>query len=78
MGEAGTKAILPLARGSDCRLGVAGRRWRTAVAVDLNVSTPDATSFRKSQAQITIMVARAAARPPRALDGPPPGQRGTP
>ncbi len=60
MGEAGTEAIMPLARGADGRLGVATQGGGSAVHVTFNVSTPDATSFRKSEAQLTGMLARAA------------------
>jgi phage-related minor tail protein len=62
MGEAGPEAIMPLARGADGRLGVAGASGGAAVHVTFNVSTPDAASFRKSEAQLTGMLARAARR----------------
>lgn len=61
MGEAGAEAILPLARGADGRLGVAGG-GAAPVNVVFNVTTPDAASFRKSEAQVTGMIARAARR----------------
>ncbi|MBZ9600419.1 phage tail tape measure protein [Phyllobacterium chamaecytisi] len=60
MGEAGTEAIMPLTRGADGRLGVATQGGASGVHVTFNVSTPDATSFRKSEAQLTGMLARAA------------------
>ena len=60
MGEAGTEAIMPLTRGADGRLGVATQGGGSAVHVTFNMSTPDATSFRKSEAQLTGMLARAA------------------
>jgi lambda family phage tail tape measure protein len=61
MGEAGPEAVLPLARGSDGTLGV--RSGAAAqIAVTLNIATPDAESFRKSEAQVTAMLARAVAR----------------
>jgi len=66
MGEAGAEAILPLARGQDGRLGV-----RTsgggAVHVTVNISTPDAESFRKSEAQVSAALARAVARGRRGI-----------
>ncbi|RYF88995.1 MAG: phage tail tape measure protein, partial [Caulobacteraceae bacterium] len=42
-GEAGAEAILPLARGSDGRLGVAGGGG--AVTVTMNITASDARSF---------------------------------
>lgn len=67
MGEAGPEAILPLARGADGRLGVAGGGGGSAVNVVFNVTTQDATSFRKSEAQIAGMMARAVSRGSRTL-----------
>lgn len=67
MGEAGAEAIMPLQRTSDGRLGVAGGETRSPVNVVFNVSTPDAASFRKSEAQMTGMLARAVARGTRTL-----------
>jgi phage-related minor tail protein len=68
MGEAGREAVLPLARGPDGRLGV-GVEGGTAggVNVTVNVSTPDAESFRRSEAQMTAMLARAVSRGRRGL-----------
>ncbi|WP_176083414.1 phage tail tape measure protein [Martelella sp. HB161492] len=58
MGEAGTEAILPLKRGPDGSLGVAsGNGGGTSVV--FNVSANDADSFRRSEAQISAMLARA-------------------
>ncbi|SEB91877.1 hypothetical protein SAMN05216452_3675 [Nitratireductor aquibiodomus] len=62
MGEAGAEAILPLQRGADGRLGVAAGGGAPAANIVFNVSTPDAASFRKSEAQITGMLARAVSR----------------
>jgi phage-related minor tail protein len=62
MGEAGAEAILPLARGADGRLGVAASGGGGPVSVVFNVTSPDAASFRKSEAQITGMLARAVSR----------------
>jgi phage-related minor tail protein len=67
MGEAGAEAILPLSRGPDGRLGVAAGGQAQPVSIVFNVTTPDAASFRKSQAQVTGMIARAAARGARTL-----------
>ncbi|OJJ09168.1 phage tail protein [Alphaproteobacteria bacterium AO1-B] len=69
MGEAGPEAILPLARGADGRLGVrfaeGGRSPMPAVQV--NVTSQDAESFRRSEAQVSAMVARAVGRGRRGL-----------
>lgn len=65
-GEAGAEAVLPLARGSDGRLGVAGGGERPTV-VNVNISTPDTDGFRKSEAQVTAMLARAVGRGRRGL-----------
>jgi phage-related minor tail protein len=59
-GERGAEAILPLARGADGRLGVAAQGGGS-VSVTLNVTTPDAESFRRSESQLAAMVARAVA-----------------
>ena len=68
MGEAGAEAILPLQRGADGRLGVAaGGGGGGGVNVVFNVTASDAASFRKSEAQITGMLARAVARGSRNL-----------
>lgn len=66
MGEAGPEAVLPLTRGSDGVLGV--RSGAAApVNVTVNVTATDAESFRKSEAQVTAMLARAVARGRRGL-----------
>lgn len=67
MGEAGAEAILPLARGADGRLGVAAQGGGATTNVTMHVTTPDATSFRRSQAQMTSMLARAVGRGRRGL-----------
>jgi phage-related minor tail protein len=67
MGEAGAEAILPLRRSADGRLGVAAAGGGAPVNVVFNVTTPDAGSFRKSEAQITGMLARAVSRGARTL-----------
>ena len=58
MGEAGSEAILPLKRGADGSLGVAGGGGGAAQII-FNVSATDADSFRKSEGQISAMLARA-------------------
>jgi phage-related minor tail protein len=65
MGEAGPEAIMPLARGSDGKLGVRGGGSSSHVTV--NISTPDVQGFRQSQAQVAAMVARAVERGQRNL-----------
>ena len=67
MGEAGAEAILPLKRGTDGSLGVGAAGGSGSVNITLNVTTPDAGSFRKSEAQITGMLARAVSRGARTL-----------
>jgi len=67
MGEAGAEAILPLQRGPDGRLGVASGGGAQPVQVTFNVTTPDAASFSKSEAQVTAMLARAVGRGRRGL-----------
>lgn len=62
MGEAGAEAIMPLQRGADGRLGVAASGGGGAVNVVFNVNAQDAGSFRKSEAQITGLLARAVSR----------------
>jgi phage-related minor tail protein len=67
-GEAGPEAILPLARGADGRLGVAGGGGGGAPAnVTVNIATPDAASFRRSETYVTGQIARAVARGQRGL-----------
>lgn len=69
MGERGAEAIMPLSRGPDGRLGVraAGSGSARPLSVVVQVSTPDAESFRRSEAQISAAIARAVARGSRAL-----------
>lgn len=68
MGERGAEAIMPLARGPDGRLGVrAGGGAARPLNVVVQVSTPDADSFRRSEAQVSAAIARAVARGRRAL-----------
>lgn len=58
MGEAGPEAILPLRRGADGRLGVQAAGSGRAVSVVMNITTPDAESFRRSQGQIAAQLGR--------------------
>ena len=68
MGERGAEAILPLARGPNGQLGIAASGAGNRLApVTINITTPDAESFRRSQAQIAAALARAVARGQRAL-----------
>lgn len=66
-GEAGPEAILPLARGPDGRLGVRSGGGGAGPSIVLNVTTPDAASFRQSEAQVTALLARAVGRGQRGL-----------
>lgn len=65
-GEAGPEAILPLSRGADGRLGVAASGGASANIV-IQISTPDADSFRRSEAYLTGQIARAVARGQRSF-----------
>lgn len=67
MGEQGAEAVMPLARGPDGRLGVRTGGGARPVAVTVNVSTPDADSFRRSEAQVSAALARAVARGQRGM-----------
>jgi phage-related minor tail protein len=64
-GEAGPEAIMPLARGPDGRLGVAAQGGATQVTIQ--IATPDADSFRRSESYVTGQIARAVARGQRGL-----------
>jgi len=65
-GEAGPEAIMPLSRGPDGRLGVAGGAPSTS-SITVQITTPDADSFRRSEAYVTGQIARAVARGQRGL-----------
>lgn len=58
MGEAGPEAIMPLARGSDGKLGVRGAGGG-GVSVVMNITTPDVQGFQRSQSQISAHLGRA-------------------
>jgi phage-related minor tail protein len=60
-GEAGPEAIVPLSRGSDGRLGVS-MAGAAAPTINVQIATPDAASFRRSEAYVTGQIARAVAR----------------
>lgn len=62
MGEAGPEAIMPLARGADGKLGVKSGGGGRAINVVMNISTPDAEGFRRSQSQIAAQMSRVLAR----------------
>ncbi len=61
MGEAGPEAIMPLARGSDGRLGVQASGGQS-VSIVMNISTPDVSGFQRSQSQIAAEMQRALGR----------------
>lgn len=65
-GEAGPEAIMPLKRGPDGRLGVAAQGGG-APSITINIATPDAESFRRSESFVTSQIARAVARGQRSL-----------
>lgn len=66
-GEAGPEAVLPLTRGPDGRLGVSTPGRVEASNVTINISTPDAESFRRSESQVSALLSRALARGQRNL-----------
>jgi phage-related minor tail protein len=68
MGEAGPEAILPLKRGADGALGVASAGGDAAMPqIVFNVTATDAASFRKSEGQVSAMLARSVMRGRRGL-----------
>lgn len=66
MGERGAEAILPLARGADGRLGVQAT-GTAGPSVQVNITTPDIESFRRSETQLAALLARAVAQGQRNL-----------
>jgi phage-related minor tail protein len=58
-GERGAEAIMPLGRTPDGRLGVVAQGGGGGVNVTMNISTPNAESFRQSESQVAAMLARA-------------------
>jgi phage-related minor tail protein len=67
MGEAGPEAIVPLARGADGKLGIRSGGSGGSVHVTMNISTPDAAGFRRSQTQVAAEMSRAIQRGRRNL-----------
>jgi len=65
-GEAGPEAIMPLKRGPDGRLGVAGAGGGVN-NITVQIATSDPGSFRRSESYITGQIARAVARGQRSL-----------
>ena len=65
-GEAGPEAILPLARASDGRLGVAASGGGTT-NVTIHIATPDVDSFRRSETWLAGQIARTVVRGQRSL-----------
>src|SRR3954467_1867457 len=66
-GEAGPEGIMPLGRGADGRLGVAMNGGAATGNVTINIATPDADSFRRSETYLTGQIPRARARGQRSL-----------
>jgi len=66
MGEAGPEAILPLSRDASGRLGV-HTSGGGSISVTMNITSPDAESFRRSEGQVSAMLARAVGRGQRNL-----------
>ncbi len=63
-GEAGPEAVVPLSRGPDGRLGIAG--GSPAISITFNVTASDARSFASSEAELSAMLLRAVRRGVRA------------
>jgi phage-related minor tail protein len=61
-GEAGPEAIVPLSRGADGKLGIAGGGGGQSGNITIHIATPDPGSFQRSEAYITGQIARAVAR----------------
>ncbi len=66
-GERGPEAILPLTRGSDGKLGIAGSGGGSPLNVTFNVVSPDAESFSRSETQLAALLARAVSQGQRNL-----------
>jgi phage-related minor tail protein len=67
MGEAGAEAVLPLTRGTDGKLGVKSTGSVSSPSIQINVSTPDTQSFRRSEVQIAAVMSRVVTRGQRNL-----------
>ena len=66
-GEAGSEAIMPLSRGANGKLGVEMHGAGQPVHVTFNVTTPDVAGFKKSEGQLSAMLARTVGRGRRSL-----------
>lgn len=67
-GEAGPEAIVPLSRGPGGRLGVAMTGGAPPLSnITVQIVTPDAASFRRSESYVTGQIARAVLRGQRSL-----------
>ncbi len=66
-GEAGPEAIVPLSRGPGGRLGVAMAGGSPLSNITVQIMTPDAASFRRSESYLTGQIARAVLRGQRSL-----------
>jgi phage-related minor tail protein len=66
-GEAGPEAIVPLSRGPGGRLGVAMSGGGAPANVTVQIMTPDAAGFRRSESYLTGQIARAVARGQRGM-----------
>ncbi|WP_323764904.1 phage tail tape measure protein [Marinovum sp.] len=63
MGEAGPEAIMPLTRGPNGKLGVQAQGGGGGpINVVMNIQTPDAQGFQRSQSQIAAQMSRVLAR----------------
>ena len=67
LGEAGPEAIVPLARGTDGRLGIRTVGSAPGATVTVNIQATDLPSFRAGRAQVEGAIARAVARGNRTL-----------
>ncbi len=66
-GERGPEAIMPLSRGADGKLGIAGAGGAAPMSVTFNVVSPDAQSFARSETQIAALLARTVSQGQRNL-----------
>lgn len=57
-GERGPEAIMPLSRGPDGKLGIAGAGSGNSVNVTFHVTSPDVESFARSETQLAALLAR--------------------
>ncbi len=66
-GERGPEAIMPLTRGADGKLGVAGGGGGQSINVTFHVTSPDVESFARSETQLAALLARTVAHGQRNL-----------